>query len=112
MASVDLSLVPVSYGVYLDGSDHLRETESPRLRARDAGQRPPTNGSNSPVRAEDREKPGADRTKMVRDPAKPSTIASADLVSAEEAEGKSTTAKASNPNNEGMDWSATRRYSN
>ena len=35
VASVDLSIRPVSYGIFLSGSDHLRETESPRLRSRD-----------------------------------------------------------------------------
>lgn len=35
--NVDLSVKPVSYSVLLEGGDHFRETESPRLKPRSAG---------------------------------------------------------------------------
>ena len=46
VASVDLSIRPVSYGIYLNGSDNLRETESPRLRPRDQIQQPASQGAS------------------------------------------------------------------
>ena len=49
VASVDLSIRPVSYGIYLSGSDNFRETESPRLRSRDQGQHPTGQGSEQDI---------------------------------------------------------------
>ena len=111
MASVDLSLVPVSYGVYLDGSDHLRETESPRLRAREDNQLPPAKGNisstNTALQDEQLNQQVSQRgVKDIEAPVKSITNKNSPF-STHAATAKNDTADVSN--NEGMDWSATRR---
>lgn len=45
--NVDLTVRPYSYGILLDGSDHYRETESPRLRPYVPGTPPPADAAPS-----------------------------------------------------------------
>ena len=109
-----MSLRPVSYGVYLSGTDHLRETESPRLRSRTPGQRPPTDADSSrssdaavkafqaPPASQQESRPAA-ASDQYR--AGPDTVAISD-----EAGGVHplTSSKATKGDDE-IDWSATRR---